>query len=74
MRFATERTKTMTPRTKLDIYLSNLQTTQILAALSLLGGKTLSPEKNFTRAELLGEYERREGGEACDRVMDQLGM
>lgn len=47
---------------------------QLVTAIDLLGGGNLDADKNFVRATLLGEYERRYGGEACDRFMTALGM
>lgn len=52
----------------------NLPTSRLIEAVHHLGGAILPPPENMVRAALLSAYEAREGGEAMDVLMDQIGL
>ena len=54
----------MTPQQKLYEMIRGLSSDQLVAIIDLIGGGNLDADKNFTRAVLFTEYERRFGGEA----------
>lgn len=51
-----------------------LPTSRLIEAVHHLGGAILPPADNMVRAALLSAYEAREGGEAMDALMDQIGL
>lgn len=51
-----------------------LPTTRIVEAVRHMGGAILPQAENMTRAALLTAYEAREGGEAMDALMDEIGL
>jgi hypothetical protein len=46
----------------------------LILCIMNIGGGPVDQDRRFVRAELLGEYEARNGEDAVDAVMDQLGM
>ena len=44
------------------------------ACIRGIGGGVVGPDANTVRVALLDEYERRHGGDALDRLLDELGM
>jgi hypothetical protein len=64
-------------RARMRAYVGGLTDDQLLAGVVVIGGggyDVIGPEKARVRAELLGEYERRHGGDAVDVVMDSIGL
>lgn len=53
---------------------NQLPTSRLLEAVRHMGGAVLSPVENMTRAALLTAYESREGVEALDTLMDEIGL
>lgn len=54
---------------------ANVMTTaQVVEAIKTLGGDTLAPAENMTRATLIDVYADREGLDAADALMDEIGL
>lgn len=54
---------------------SKYTTQQILDAIRLIGGDfRIDEDRRLVRASLIELYEEREGEEAADALMDELGM
>lgn len=51
-----------------------LSTAQIVEAVKKLGGDHLPTAENMTRALLIDLYAEREGEEAADALMDEIGL
>lgn len=53
----------------------HLSTTQIVDCVLEIGaGVTNTPEERMVRAALVDLYQEREGEEAADRLMDEIGL
>lgn len=53
---------------------NQLPTSRIIEAVHLMGGAILPQAENMTRAALLTAYQDREGDEALDALMDDIGL
>ena len=53
---------------------NQLPTHRLIEAVRHIGGAALPPAENMTRAALLTAYEAREGVEALDALMDEIGL
>lgn len=53
---------------------NQLPTSRLIEAVHLMGGAVLPPAENMTRAALLAAYQAREGDEAVDALMDEIGL
>lgn len=53
---------------------NQLPTSRLIEAVRLMGGAVLPPAENMTRAALLTAYQSREGDEAMDTLMDEIGL
>jgi len=53
---------------------NQLPTSRLIEAVRYLGGAVLQVEENMTRAALLTAYQCREGDEALDTLMDEIGL
>ncbi|MCD5980530.1 hypothetical protein AUC61_23830 [Pseudomonas sp. S25] len=51
-----------------------LPTSRLIEAVRFLGGDLLPPAENMTRAALLTAYQNREGDDAVDALMDEIGL
>jgi hypothetical protein len=51
-----------------------LPTSRLIEAVHLMGGAVLPAAENMTRAALLAAYQAREGDEAVDALMDEIGL
>jgi hypothetical protein len=63
----------MTAREQMVSRIKSLSTEQIMAAVVAIGSSA-DLDKTVVRVGLLSEYERREGGEAVDALMDRVGL
>lgn len=61
-------------RRKFDAVINSMSDEAILEALRQINKPwdQFKPEERMTRAAMLGEYERRHGGDAVDALMDIL--
>ena len=53
---------------------NQLPTSRLVESVLLMGGEVLPPAENMTRAALLTAYQAREGDDAMDALMDQIGL
>lgn len=53
---------------------NRLPTYRLLEAVRYMGGGLLPQDENMTRAALLTAYQKREGDEALDALMDEIGL
>lgn len=53
---------------------SQLPTERLIEAVRLVGGAILPREENMARAALLTAYQAREGDDAMDALMDEIGL
>lgn len=53
---------------------NQLPTSRLIEAVHLMGGAILPPAENMTRAALLTAYQDREGDNALDALMDEIGL
>jgi len=53
---------------------NQLPTPRLIEAVRLMGGAVLPPAENMTRAALLSAYQAREGDDAVDTLMDEIGL
>lgn len=53
---------------------NQLPTPRLIEAVRFMGGAVLPPAENMTRAALLTVYQTREGDEAMDALMDEIGL
>jgi hypothetical protein len=53
---------------------NQLPTPRLIEAVRLMGGAVLPVAENMTRAALLSAYQVREGDEALDTLMDEIGL
>lgn len=67
-------TTTTPARTRLAARISALPTSTLVACVRTIGARTHDLDKLTVRAALLAEYERRKGGTAVDRLMDEIGL
>lgn len=51
-----------------------LPTSRLIEAVRFMGGAMLPPAENMTRAALLKAYQNREGDDAVDTLMDEIGL
>ncbi|WP_324729621.1 hypothetical protein [Pseudomonas chlororaphis] len=51
-----------------------LPTSRLLEAIRHMGGAVLPPAENMTRAALLTAYQNRQGDDALDELMDEIGL
>ena len=51
-----------------------LPTSRLLEVVRLVGGTVLPVAENMARAALLSAYQAREGDEALDTLMDEIGL
>ena len=66
---------TTTPlSTRMQHAANQLPTPRLIEAVRFMGGAVLPPAENMTRAALLTAYKTREGGEAMDALMDEIGL
>lgn len=63
----------MTAREQLTSRIKSLTTDQIMAAVVAIGGSN-DIDRVVVRVNLLHEFERREGGDAVDMLMDRIGL
>lgn len=63
----------MTAREQMVAKIAGMSTDQILEAVALIGASDVT-EQVVVRVRLLSEYERREGGQAVDALMDAVGL
>lgn len=59
---------------KMKIAAAVLTTAQLVDAIKTLGGDKLPTAETMTRATLIDLYAEREGEEAADALMDQIGL
>lgn len=60
--------------TQMQKVADQLPTSRLIEAVRHMGGAVLPQAENMTRAALLSAYEAREGGEALDALMDEIGL
>jgi hypothetical protein len=53
---------------------SQLPTPRLIEAVRLMGGDRLPTAENMARAALLSAYQEREGDDAVDALMDEIGL
>jgi len=53
---------------------NQLPTPRLIEAVRMMGGAVLPPAENMTRAALLTAYQAREGDDAVDALMDEIGL
>lgn len=53
---------------------NQLPTERLIEAVRLVGGAILPREENMARAALLTAYKAREGDDAMDALMDEIGL
>mgnify|MGYP003601930016 CR=1 FL=1 len=53
---------------------NQLPTQRLIEAVRFIGGAVLPPAENMTRAALLTAYQAREGDNAMDALMDEIGL
>ncbi|WP_395593107.1 hypothetical protein AB4P93_00380 (plasmid) [Pseudomonas sp. B26140] len=53
---------------------NQLPTPRLMEAVRLMGGALLPVAENMARAALLSAYQAREGDEAMDALMDEIGL
>ncbi|MFJ7286326.1 hypothetical protein [Pseudomonas sp. NPDC099000] len=53
---------------------NQLPTQRLMEAVRLMGGALLPVAENMARAALLSAYQAREGDEAMDALMDEIGL
>ncbi|WP_282364365.1 hypothetical protein [Pseudomonas sp. PS01297] len=53
---------------------NQLPTSRLIEVVHLMGGAILPPAENMTRAALLTVYQDREGDNALDALMDEIGL
>lgn len=53
---------------------NQLPTPRLIEAVRLIGGTVLPVAENMARAALLSAYQTREGDEALDALMDEIGL
>lgn len=53
---------------------NRLTTPRLIEAVRLMGGALLPTAENMTRAALLTAYQAREGDDAVDALMDEIGL
>lgn len=53
---------------------NQLPTERLIEAVRLMGGAILPREDNMARAALLTAYQEREGDDAMDALMDEIGL
>lgn len=53
---------------------NQLPTSRLIEAVHLMGGAVLPLAENMARAALLAAYQAREGDEAVDALMDEIGL
>jgi len=53
---------------------NQLPTSRLIEVVHLMGGAILPPAENMTRAALLTAYQDREGDDALDALMDEIGL
>jgi hypothetical protein len=46
----------------------------LIEAVRFIGGAVLPPPENMARAALLTAYQSREGDDALDMLMDEIGL
>lgn len=61
-------------QSKMQAAANQLPTARLVEAVRYLGGAMLPPAENMTRAALLTAYQNREGYEALDVLMDEIGL
>lgn len=59
---------------KLTQKIATLKTDMIVSALREMGGGLLDSDRMNVRTELLKAYEARQGEDAVDALMDELGL
>jgi hypothetical protein len=67
-------TTAATARQKLTTRIASLDTVEIVALVARVGGGDVTDAERVLRTHLLAEFERREGGEAVDVLMDSIGL
>lgn len=53
---------------------NQLPTSRLIEAVRFVGGAVLPPSENMARAALLTAYQEREGDDALDALMDEIGL
>ncbi|NKF30454.1 hypothetical protein HER21_28710 [Pseudomonas sp. BGM005] len=53
---------------------NQLPTPRLIEAVRLMGGAVLPVAENMARAALLTAYQEREGVQAMDALMDEIGL
>ena len=53
---------------------NQLPTSRLIEVVHVMGGAILPPAENMTRAALLTAYQDREGDDALDALMDEIGL
>jgi predicted dinucleotide-binding enzyme len=53
---------------------NQLPTSRLIEAVRFVGGAVLPPPENMARAALLTAYQEREGDDALDALMDEIGL
>lgn len=53
---------------------NQLPTPRLIEAVRLMGGAVLPVADNMARAALLSAYQEREGDDAVDALMDEIGL
>lgn len=53
---------------------NQLPTSRLIEAVRFVGGAVLPPCENMARAALLTAYQEREGDDALDALMDEIGL
>ncbi len=64
----------MDKRTELKNRIKAIDSKTLIEAIRLIGGGNVNTEKTMVRAYMLDEYEAREGEQAVEKLMSEMGM